>query len=246
MKKILSFISAMIMLTAVSSAQEPDEKETAKAMFMNALDKRTDIAAGAGTSYIHIKGDGLTNSSGVKALNYNYFIGTSSMDVVNKTKAYTLLEFTAGKMHANMPGHSSDSLTIFNASSFDAWYLTAGVGFGYQLISKKAFYVGVETGANFDLLAQMHLEGNAGDKEGYLSTYNEDFRSFNWGWFVGSTAAFRSLFINFSVGTSIKDYSLVSGKSVKIPFRTRIMVGLRLSSKYGDKDAAIIDKLTGL
>lgn len=243
MKKT-AVIVCLVLLAFYGQAQDINEQEMAKEMAMNALKKRGDILAGVGTSYINIKGDGLKNSSGIKALNYNYFLGGSGYDQVLDTDAFTMLEFTAGKMKAYMPGHASDSLTIFNAKSMDSWYLTAKVAMGYQLITKKAFYVALETGPYFDLLAKTTLEGHAGTEEDYF-TYKDDFRSFNWGWSIGATASFRSYFVNWSMGSTIKDYSKVSGKTMTIPFQTRFIVGVRFSSEYGEADASMIENLTG-
>lgn len=247
MRKILLAVFVLFFVIPSSFSQEIDQKEFAKASFMSVLKKRGDIVAGLGTGYIHIKGDGLTNSSGIKAPNLNYYIGSSGFSKIESTKnMYTVLAFTAGKMYARMPGHSADSLTLFNASKFDAWYLRADVTFGYQIFKSKMIYLGVETGPYFDLLGYMELSGNGQTEDYYLSDYGEDFRSFNWGWSAGATAAFRSLFMNLSFGTTIKNYSRKAGKSFTIPFQTRLSVGLRFSSKYGEKDASMIENLTGL
>ena len=245
MKNILFLTFCMLILSGIAKSQI-DEKNTAKAFLMNALNKRNDFVAGAGTSYIIIKGDGLKNSSGIKTLNYNYFIGTSGFSRINDTKAFTVLGFTAGKMHANMPGYSRDTLTIFSAKSLDAWYLTAEVSMGYQLIANKAFYAALETGPYFDLLGKIELSGDGITDSRHLSPSDEEYNSFNWGWSVSATAAFRSLFANLSMGTTIKDYFQVSDKTMTIPFRTRLSFGIRLTSEYGEKDASIIDNLTGL
>lgn len=235
---------AMLVMVSVTLAQDIDEKGTAKALFMNALDKRTDIQGGVGYSYMRIKGDGLNNSSGIKTINFNYYIGSSSATRIQDTKAFSVLEFTAGKMHAKLPGHSAEELNLYNAGSFDAWYLSAEVAMAYNIIEKKAFYFSVEGGAYGDLLGYMTLEGNGGRKSDYLNDVDGQFRGFNWGWEIAATAGFRSFFMNLSAGYTMKDYALHNNETFRIPMRMRLSAGLRLTSKYGGQDASLLDKIT--
>lgn len=236
----------MLILTVGPVWAQIDEKETAQAFLENALNKRRDIMVGAGSSYYHIKGDGVTNSSGIEALNYHYYIGASGIQYLeNFPQWYTVLMFSAGKQHLKMPGNPlGDELTIYNAESLEAWHLKAEVMFfGYALIKRKAFFVGLETGPTVELLGEEVIKGHGQTRKNYLS--GDEYKGFYWGWAAGCTAGFRSLFVNLSMGTGLTDYAKADDKSVTIPFHTKLSVGIRLnSSAYGDQDAGLLDKLS--
>jgi hypothetical protein len=239
MKKVFLIVSIIMIVSGISTAQL--DQNYAKALSLNALKNRKDIVAGAGTAFINIQGFNLNNSSGPSPVNYNYFIGTSSYTALeNFPKYYTILAFTAGKIHASMPGAPGNELTLFNASSLDGYYLTAKTSIGRRLITNKAFYLGIETGPYFDLLGYIEINGNGMKDETY---FHDNFKGFNWGWTGGITVGFRSFFANWSIGKNFKDYSQIENTSMTIPFHTRFSVGARFSSKYGEKDAEKLNKL---
>jgi len=239
MKKIFLLLSLTLILTGVIQAQI--DQGFAKALSMNALKNRKDIVVGAGTAFININGYNLDNSSGPSPVNYNYFIGSSGYNALEHfPKYYTVLAFTAGKIHASMPGAPGEELTMFNASSMDGYYMTAKTAIGRRIISKKAFYVGLETGPYLDLLGYIELKGNGTTDKDY---FHDNFKGFNWGWSGGLTIGFRSFFANWSVGRNFKNYSTIENTSMKIPFQTRFSVGFRFSSEYGKEDAKKIKNL---
>ena len=239
MKKILFIFIATLIFNKLTVGQL--DQDFAKAVSMDALKKGKDIVVGAGTAFININGYNLDNSSGPAPINYNYFIGTSSYTALeNFPDFYTVLEFTAGKIHASMPGSSGDELTMFNASSMDGYYLTAEAAIGYRMVSHDAFYLGIETGPYWDLLGYIELKGNGTTDKDY---FHDNFKGFNWGWSGGLTIGFRSFFANWSIGRNFKNYSTIENTSMKIPFQTRFSVGFRFSSKYGKEDAKKIKNL---
>lgn len=233
-------------------AQEPDPMDTGKALLQNAYHRGVNIELGVGAQSFLISD---TKASFGDKLNlipntYEYYVSSPAIMKMESSGNLMSVGFRVGKrMYRDTP-ELSDSVSIFNCSEIDFYFLGASMQYPMMKVINKNMYWSWNPGLYLDfLIGNMEPEIKNGTLEAdmvIVSHANEpqNLKPLDWGLALNFEFGFRAAYTGVSLRTGLRNLAPdKENMTIRNNGMINYYIGYRFESKIGKADKEKVDKL---